>query len=119
MSQTRKFSGIIKWFDNQKGYGFITSIEPLNMVDVESQYEERLNEDEKSKKFYQTWSDEDLFCHYTSIKFRDGKERNDGDGKATFKTLEQNDKVEFIIREVKDPNSGIFKPQALDIVIIK
>lgn len=48
--------GIVKWFDNKKGYGFIKREEG-----------------------------DDVFVHYTAIK---------GDG---FKTLQQDEKVEFDI----------------------
>jgi CspA family cold shock protein len=50
--------GTVKWFNNSKGYGFITQ-----------------------------QSGEDVFVHFQSIK---------GDG---FKTLEENDKVEFTITQ--------------------
>ena len=51
-------SGTVKWFNNSKGYGFITQ-----------------------------QSGEDVFVHFQSIK---------GDG---FKSLEENDKVEFTITQ--------------------
>jgi CspA family cold shock protein len=50
--------GTVKWFNNSKGYGFITQ-----------------------------QSGEDVFVHFQSIK---------GDG---FKSLEENDKVEFTITQ--------------------
>lgn len=50
--------GTVKWFNNSKGYGFITQ-----------------------------QTGEDVFVHFQSIK---------GDG---FKTLEENDKVEFTITQ--------------------
>jgi CspA family cold shock protein len=56
MSQNT-MTGVVKWFNNTKGFGFIT-------------VEGRPN---------------DLFVHYSAIK---------GDG---FKTLEEGDKVQFVI----------------------
>jgi len=50
--------GTVKWFNNSKGYGFITQD-----------------------------SGEDVFVHFQSIK---------GDG---FKSLEENDKVEFTVTQ--------------------
>jgi len=52
--------GTVKWFDNRKGYGFITTEEGT-----------------------------DVFVHYTAINGSDDE----------FKTLRENDKVEFDVVE--------------------
>ena len=66
-------SGIVKWFNARKGYGFIT-------------YSDGAEE-------------KDIFVHFSSIM-------DEGDG---FKTLHQNDKVEFSISE------GQKGPQAAEV----
>jgi CspA family cold shock protein len=66
-------TGIVKWFNARKGYGFIT-----------------YKEEEEDK---------DIFVHFSSIM-------DEGDG---FKTLHQNDKVEFTISE------GQKGPQAAEV----
>lgn len=63
--------GKVKWFNNQKGYGFITQE-----------------------------SGEDVFVHFSAIK---------GDG---FKTLEENQEVEF---EIQQGDKG---EQAINVVKI-
>jgi len=66
-------SGIVKWFNSRKGYGFITTDE-----------------------------EQDIFVHYTAIE-------TDGDNE--FKTLYENDKVEF---EVTEGQKG---PQASNVKV--
>ena len=65
-------NGIVKWFNDDKGYGFITP-------------------DEGSK---------DLFVHHSNIA---------GEG---FKSLAENDKVEFEARE------GAKGPEATNVVVV-
>lgn len=64
--------GTVKWFNNQKGYGFIT--------------------DEEGK---------DVFVHFSGLNMEG------------FKTLEENQEVEFNLTE------GEKGPQATDVTVIK
>ena len=64
--------GTVKWFNNQKGYGFIT--------------------DEEGK---------DVFVHFSGLNMEG------------FKTLEENQAVEF------DVSEGAKRPQATNVTVIK
>ena len=67
-------SGIVKWFNARKGYGFITYTDGAE--------------------------EKDIFVHFSSIMDEPG---------SGFKTLHQNDKVEFSISE------GQKGPQAAEV----
>lgn len=101
----RKFRGSVKWFNNEKGFGFITDIVPIE-VEIDSN-ETTVSEQYNNKdKEWQQWDKEDIFCYYASI-LDDCRENK-------FKTLKEKEQVEFVIREVKEG-----RPQAVDIIVIK
>ncbi|MDV3198382.1 MAG: cold shock domain-containing protein [Vigna little leaf phytoplasma] len=102
----KKFRGVVKWFDDKKGYGFITSIKPIE-VEVE---QEELESYKENNTELQEWESDDIFCYYKSILSGNNET---SDTKNQFKTLKENDPVEFVIR---DQNG---RPQAVDIIVIK
>ncbi|MHA1714555.1 MAG: cold-shock protein [Promethearchaeota archaeon] len=75
-------SGIVKWFDTRKGYGFIQETDSDgNILEIDEPLdEENENEDENTNT-------NDIFVHFSSIQVEG------------FKTLYKGDKVTFDLEE--------------------
>jgi cold shock CspA family protein len=114
MKQTTKFKGVVKWFNDEKGFGFIKDVKSTDYkVEVE-----------ENAQTVDEWDNTDVFCYYKHIKSSVNNNENssmdnsyDSYGqskKGKFRTLNQDDTVEFIIR--KD-NEG--RPQAHDVELVQ